>query len=178
MRKIGIALVALFTLLLLGGTIGYTMEGTVDDVPTPNVQGLVFFADDPLPGNAASLVLNADTTITWDRDDIFLVISDDGKKKQCDDIANGGSLSGFDTTSKTCTYADEGYVAKGDNGADGVDWSVESGEFYAGIGTKEGVLPAGTELNLMYSIDLTLSAAGYLFLMLGEAAGLMLMRQK
>jgi hypothetical protein len=108
----------------------------------------------------------------------FLVISDDGKKKQCDDIANGGSLSGFDTTSKTCTYADEGYVAKGDNGADGVDWRVESGEFYAGIGTKEGVLPAGTELNLMYSIDLTLSAAGYLFLMLGEAAGLMLMRQK
>ena len=41
MRKIGIALVALFTLLLLGGTVGYTLEGTVDDVPTPNVQGLV-----------------------------------------------------------------------------------------------------------------------------------------
>ena len=38
MRKIGIILVALFSLLLLGGSVGYTMEGTVDDVPTPNVQ--------------------------------------------------------------------------------------------------------------------------------------------
>ena len=55
-------------------------KAAVDDVPTPNVQGLVFFADDPLPGNAASLVLNADTTITWDRDDIFLVISDEERK--------------------------------------------------------------------------------------------------
>lgn len=177
MKKLGIALVVLFTLLLLGGTVGYTLDGTVDDTPTPNVQGLVFFADEPLPGNAASLLLNADTTITWDRDDIFLVIADGGKKKQCDDIANGGSLSGFDTTSKTCSYADQGYSAKGDDGESGVDWRVEPGEFYAGIGTKEGVLPAGTELDLQYSIDLTLSAAGYMFLMLGEAAGLMLMRQ-
>jgi hypothetical protein len=69
-------------------------------------------------------------------------------------------------------------VAKGDNGADGVDWRVESGEFYAGIGTKEGVLPAGTQLDIQYSIDLTLSAAGYMFLMLGEVAGILLIRQK
>jgi hypothetical protein len=178
MKKTGFGLIIVSTLMMLGGTMGFTMEGSVDDVPTPNVQGLVFFADDPLAGNAAALVLNADTTITWDRDDIFLVIADGGKKKQCDDIANGGSLSGFDTTSKTCTYADEGYVAGGDNGEQGVDWRVESGEFYAGIGTKEGVLPAGTDLSLAYTIDLTLSAAGYMFLLIGEGAGFLLVRQK
>jgi hypothetical protein len=178
MKKTGLGLIIVSTLLMLGGTMGFTMEGTVDDVPTPNVQGLVFFADDPLAGNAAALVLNADTTITWDRDDIFLVIADGGKKKQCDDIANGGSLSGFDTTSKTCTYADEGYVAGGDNGEQGVDWRVESGEFYAGIGTKEGVFPAGTDLSLAYTIDLTFSAAGYMFLLIGEGAGFLLVRQK
>ena len=41
MKKTGLALIVVSTLLLLGGTVGYTVEGTVDDVPTPNVQGLV-----------------------------------------------------------------------------------------------------------------------------------------
>ena len=71
MNKTGLALIVVSTLLLLGGTVGYTVEGTVDDVPTPNVQGLVFFSDDALPGNPASLVINADTNIKWDRDDVF-----------------------------------------------------------------------------------------------------------
>jgi len=179
MKKTGFVLIAISTLLLLGGTVGYTMEGAVDDVPTPNVQGMVFFSDDSLPGNPASLIINADTTITWDRDDIFLVIADGGKKKQCDDIAkNGGALGGFDTTSKTCTYGDEGYVAAGDRGDTGVEWRVESGDFYAGIGTKEGLLPEGTELNLNYSVDLKLSATGYMFLIIAEGAGVLLFRQK
>jgi hypothetical protein len=82
MKKTGLALIVVSTLLLLGGTVGYTVEGTVDDVPTPNVQGLVFFSDDALPGNPASLVINADTNIKWDRDDVFLVIADGGKKKK------------------------------------------------------------------------------------------------
>tara|TARA_B110000444_G_scaffold226180_1_gene230541 strand:+ start:4066 stop:4602 length:537 start_codon:yes stop_codon:yes gene_type:complete len=178
MKKTGFGILIVSTLLLLGGTIGFTMDGAVEDVPTPNVQGLVFFSDDAMTGNAAALLLNADTTITWDRDDVFLVIADKGKKKQCDDIANGGSLSGFDTTSQTCSYGDEGYVASGDDGIQGVDWRVESGEFYPGIGTKEGVLPEGSDLNLSYTIDLTLSAAGYLFLLIGEGAGFLLVRQK
>ena len=177
MKKIGYALILISTLMLVGGTVGFTMEGTVEDVPTPNVQGLVFFADDPLAGNAAALILNADTTLTWDRDDIFVVIADGGKKKQCDDMANGGSLSGFDTTSKICSYGDDGYAASGDDGEAGVEWRVDSGEFYAGIGTKEGVLPEGTDLNIGYSIDLALSAVGYLFLLLGEGAGFVLTRQ-
>jgi hypothetical protein len=177
MKKTGLAIVALSTLLLLGGTVGYTLEGSVDDVPTPNIEGTVFFSDEALPGNAAALVLNADATITWDREDVFLVIAEASKKKQCDDITSN-ALSGFDKTSKTCTYGDDGYVAKGDDGAAGAEWRVESGEFYAGIGTKEGLLPEGTELNLNYSIHLTLSAAGYLFLIIGEGAGLLLFRQK
>lgn len=179
MKKTGLALIVVSTLLLLGGTVGFTIEGTVDDVPTPNVQGLVFFSEDALPGNPASLVINADTNIKWDRDDVFLVIADGGKKKQCDDIAeNGGVLSGFDTNSKTCTYGDPGYEAAGDDEVAGLDWRVEAGEFFAGIGTKEGVLPEGTELNLNYSIDLTLSAAGYLFLIIAEGAGILLVRQR
>ena len=108
-----------------------------------------------------------------------MVIADGGKKKQCDDIAkNGGALGGFDTTSKTCTYGDAGYVAAGDKGDTGVDWRVESGDFYAGIGTKEGLLPEGTELNLNYSVDLKISATGYMFLIIAEGAGVLLFRQK
>jgi hypothetical protein len=40
------------------------------------------------------------------------------------------------------------------------------------------VLPEGTELNLDYSINLTLSAAGYLFLIIAEGAGILLLRQQ
>ena len=73
MKKTGFGILIVSTLLLLGGTIGFTMDGAVEDVPTPNVQGLVFFSDDAMTGNAAALLLNADTTITWDRDDVFLL---------------------------------------------------------------------------------------------------------
>jgi hypothetical protein len=59
-----------------------------------------------------------------------------------------------------------------------VEWRVESGDFYAGIGTKEGVLPEGTELNLNYSVDLKISATGYMFLIIAEGAGVLLFRQK
>ena len=69
-------------------------------------------------------------------------------------------------------------MAAGDDEVEGLDWRVESGEFFAGIGTKEGVLPEGTELNLDYSINLTLSAAGYLFLIIAEGAGILLLRQQ
>jgi len=43
---------------------------------------------------------------------------------------------------------------------------------------KKGLLPEGTELNLNYSVDLKLSATGYMFLIIAEGAGVLLFRQK
>ena len=83
---IGYVLSGLAVLLIAGGTVGYTVEGQIDDVPTPNIEGYVFFSDEALPGNPASLFITADTTVKWDRDDIFMVIADEKKKSQCDGI--------------------------------------------------------------------------------------------
>ena len=78
--------------IIVFGTIGYTIEGQVEEIPTPSVEGFVFFSDEALPSNPVGLFVSADTSITWDRDDIFLVIADQAKKDQCDGIrANGGA---------------------------------------------------------------------------------------
>ena len=40
---IGYVLSGLAVLLIAGGTVGYTVEGQIDEVPTPNIEGYVFF---------------------------------------------------------------------------------------------------------------------------------------
>jgi len=76
-QKIGYGLITLSVILMIIGSIGYTVEGDVEQVPTPNVPDFVFFADDPLPSNPAGLFFSADAHVTWDREDVFLVISDE-----------------------------------------------------------------------------------------------------
>ena len=119
-KLIGYALSGLAVLLIAGGTIGYTVEGQIDDVPTPNIEGYVFFSDEALPGNPASLFISADTTVKWDRDDIFMVIADEDKKSQCDGIrASGGAFLQSTSDSQTCQYGDSGYEATAIDGGDG-----------------------------------------------------------
>ena len=178
-KIIGFCLAGLAVLLIAGGTVGYTIEGEINDVPTPNVEGYVFFSEEALPGNPAPLFIIADTEIQWDRDDIFMVIAGADKKQQCDGIrANGGAFLEATSESQTCQYGDDGYEATAVDGTEGMDWRVTSGEYYAGIGTKSGTLPAGTELSLRYQVDLSAGAATYLFSFLTGVGGLALARMK
>ena len=48
-EKIGYGLVAAAVVLVLLGTIGLTLDGEVNDVPTPNVPEKTFFGDEALP---------------------------------------------------------------------------------------------------------------------------------
>ena len=139
-QKFGYGLITLSVILMIIGSVGYTAEGDVEEVPTPNVPDFVFFADDPLPSNPAGLFFNAEAHITWDRDDIFLVISDAATKKECDNTPAG--LGGFGGGT-SCNSANINSVAGGanDNNVDGVIWDVESGEYYVGIGSKDQVAP-------------------------------------
>ncbi len=54
-------------LVMLLGTIGFTIEDSVDSVPTPNVPNSVFFADEPIQSNPLALIIAANAEITWDR---------------------------------------------------------------------------------------------------------------
>jgi len=164
-------------LVMVLGTVGYTVEGEVENIPTPNVEGFVFFSDEALPGNPVALFVSADTTITWDRDDIFVVIADESKKNQCDGIiANQGAFLQSESGSQTCQYGDTGYEATATDGTNGVQWHVTSGTFYAGIGTQSGELPAGAEVNIDYEVELSASFPSYLFGFLIGIGGLGLSR--
>ena len=88
-RKVGYAITAIATLLLIVGTIGITLEPASREAPMspPSfTQGTVFFGPEPLRGNPIPLLLSAEATVNWDRDDIFLVIADEDKKNECDSI--------------------------------------------------------------------------------------------
>ena len=169
-QKIGYGLITLSVILMIIGSVGYTVEGDVEEVPTPNVPDFVFFADDPLPSNPAGLFFNAEAHITWDRDDIFLVISDAVTKKECDNTPAG--LGGFGGGT-SCNSANINSVAGGanDNNVDGVIWNVESGEYYVGIGSKDQVAQ-GVEINVHYKVEVQFSFVSYLVCILIAATGL------
>jgi len=166
-QKFGYGLVTLSVILMIIGSVGYTVEGDVEEVPTPNVTNFVFFADDPLPTNPAGLLFSADAHITWDRDDTFLVISDAATKNQCDNTPAG--LGGFGG----CNSANINSVAGGVNinNTDGIEWRVESGEYYVGIGAKDN-LPQGVEINVHYKVEVQFSFVSYLVCTLLAATGL------
>lgn len=169
-QKFGYGLITLSVILMIIGSVGYTAEGDVEEVPTPNVPDFVFFADDPLPSNPAGLFFNAEAHITWDRDDIFLVISDAETKKECDNTPAG--LGGFGGGT-SCNSANINSVAGGanDNNVDGVIWDVESGEYYVGIGSKDQVAQ-GVEINVHYKVEVQFSFVSYLVCILMAATGL------
>lgn len=175
----GIGLSILAVLILVFGTIGYTAEGQVENLPTPNVDGFVFFSDEAIPGNPVPLLVGAKTTITWDRDDIFVVIADEGKKSQCDGIrSNGGAGLISSSDSQTCQFGDTGYESTGADGSEGMEWKVMSGEYFAGVGTKSGAIPEGTELNVDYEVHFSAGPATYLFTFLLGIGGIGLSRMK
>ncbi len=169
-QKFGYGLITLSVILMIIGSVGYTAEGDVEEVPTPNVPDFVFFADDPLPSNPAGLFFNAEAHITWDRDDIFLVISDAATKKECDNTPAG--LGGFGGGT-SCNSANINSVAGGanENNVDGVIWDVESGEYYVGIGSKDQVAQ-GVEINVHYKVEVQFSFVSYLVCILMAATGL------
>ncbi|MFQ3317799.1 MAG: hypothetical protein ACI8T6_001238 [Candidatus Poseidoniaceae archaeon] len=172
-----IAIFAVFIMVI--GTVGYTIEGQVEDIPAASTTGFVFFSGEALPSNPAGLFVRADTSITWEREDIFLVIADESKKSQCDSIrVNGGSYIETISDSQTCQYGDTGYEATSPKGVTSVQWHVTSGEYYAGIGTVLDTPPAGTELNIDYEVKLSASFPTYFFSFLFGLGGFGLSRME
>jgi hypothetical protein len=164
-KKIGSGILSISIILLLLGTIGYSFDEEVKDIPTPNTPRAVYFADEPLKENPFALLINAKTKITWDRSDVFLVIADSDKKEQCDDISPLELLS---KSSDVCKAEDRGYEVAGVDNSSGVEWDVKSGNYYVGIGSMSQSVPEDFELNVDYTVDLNLSTTGYfLILMIG-----------
>ena len=175
-RKVGYVIAAIATLLLILGTIGVTLEPAPREAPLspPSfTQGTVFFGPEPLRGNPIPLLLSAEATVNWDRDDIFLVIADADKKNECDSIP---PIERILSDSETCKAGDSEFEVVGENGTAGLTWAPEGGEYYVGIGTLGESNPAGEGFNLEATIELNLSASGYVLTLLFGAFGVRLIR--
>ena len=168
--KFGIGLMITAVLLSIVGTIGFTIEDSVESVPTPNVPNSVFFADDPVQSNPLALLVSANAEITWDRSDVFLVVGDSDKKNQCDGLT---FIERVNQNTEICTSRDNDFVAIGDDNQSGFTWSVKSGEYYVGIGSLNDV-SEDFELNVDYEVKMTLSATGYFALVLMLFSGFVL----
>ena len=141
--------------------------------PPSFTQGTVFFGPEPLRGNPIPLLLSAEATVNWDRDDIFLVIADEDKKNECDSIP---PIERILSESQTCKAGDSEFEVVGENGTTGLTWAPEDGEYYVGIGTLGESNPAGEGFNLEATIELNLSASGYVLTLLFGAIGVQLVR--
>ena len=175
-RKVGYAITAIATLLLIVGTIGITLEPASREAPMspPSfTQGTIFFGPEPLRGNPIPLLLSAEATVNWDRDDILLVIADEDKKNECDSIL---PIERILSDSETCKAEDREFEVVGENGTTGLTWAPEDGEYYVGIGTLGENNPAGEGFKLDVTIELNLSASGYVLTLLFGAIGFRLIR--
>ena len=175
-RKVGYAVTAIATLLLIVGTYGITLEPASREAPMspPSfTQGTIFFGSEPLKGNPITLLLSAEATVNWDRDDIFLVIADEDKKEECDSIP---PIERILSDSQTCKLGDSEFEVVGQNGSTGLTWSPGDGEYYVGIGTLGENNPAGEGFKLDITIELNLSAGGYVLTLLVGTFGVWLIR--
>ena len=165
-EKIGYGAVVVAVLLCLLGTLGYSLEGEVADVPTPNVPDRLFFADEPLPEQTLAVFLSATVTLNWDREDVFVAIVDENEKETCD-------VQLYSPGSTACTAFDSDVIVSSMNGEEGLVWEVEEGVYYAGIGTSsQDGLPQGTVVDLTYSVHLQAGFASYFVFALIGASGL------
>ena len=175
-RNVGYAMSAIATLLLIVGTVGITLEPASREAPMspPSfTQGTIFFGPEPLRGNPIPLLLSAEATVNWDRDDIFLVIANEDKKEECDSIP---PIERMLSESQTCKAGDSEFEVVGENGTTGLTWAPGEGEYYVGIGTLGENNPAGEGFKLDATIELNLSASGYVLTLLFGAIGVQLVR--
>ncbi|MEC7096613.1 MAG: hypothetical protein VXW70_00270 [Candidatus Thermoplasmatota archaeon] len=173
-NKLGVGLMVSALLLVILGTVGFTIDDSVDSIPTPNVPNSVFFADEPMQSNPLALLVSANADITWDRNDVFLVIGDADKKSQCDGLT---FIEMVNQNSEVCTSRDNEFAAIGDDNQSGLSWQAKSGEYYVGIGTFSEVVE-DFELNVDYEIKMTLSPAGYFVMLLMFMSGFVLNKYK
>ena len=173
-NKLGVGLMVSALLLVILGSVGFTIDESVDSIPTPNVPNSVFFADEPMQSNPLANFVSATAEITWDRNDVFLVIGDAEKKSQCDGLT---FIEMVNQNSDVCTSRDNEFAAIGDDNQSGLSWQAKSGEYFVGIGTLSEA-PEDFELNVDYTIKITLSAVGYFVMLLMFMSGFVLNKYK
>lgn len=173
-ERIGYSMMGAALLLVLAGSVGFTVEGTTSiDVVTTG--GKTVFANEALPEHSLGAIVTADLTLNWDREDIYVVIVEEEEKLRCE---SAGTLGGFETGS-SCTANDADVIVVSTDGTEGLQWTVEPGIHYAGLGTVPGA-PSFSSSEVMFDYDVHLYASFglYFFFFLLGIAGFAYSRMK
>ena len=172
-RRAGYVMTSLICMVLIAGSIGVSPDRpsrNIPQTPPPLTNGTVFFAPIAVPDTPFSPLVSTEMSLTWDRSDIFVVVADGDKKKECDSIP---FLEKFQSTSEICKAGDEGYEVVGLDNSTGLEWEIGDGTYYFGIGTLGEESENRSGLNMGISIEMRLSLAGYLILLPLGVYGLM-----
>ena len=173
-ERIGYSMMGAALLLVIAGTVGFTVDGTTS-IEVVTTGGKTVFSNEALPEHSLGAIVTADLTLNWDREDIYVVIVDEDEKSRCE---SSGTLGGFETGS-SCTANDSDVVAGSTNGEEGLEWTVAPGIYYAGLGTLPGEPSlSSSEVVLDYEVHLHASFGLYFLFFLLWIAGFAYSRMK
>jgi hypothetical protein len=146
-------------LLTVLGTVGWSSEGVLEDIPAPPSADRAVFADEPLPEHRWTGVVTVEATVRWDRDDVWVAIVDEAEVERC---ANEPISAFF----QRCVSTDLDAVAMGEagTGEDGLTWVVRPGVHYAGYGSVEA--PPDLSMDIEWEVHARLNGAATAMLLL------------
>ena len=147
-KKIAIIAGSVFMVILLLGVNGFSVKGEETGIPAISAPDQAFFSQEPLPSNPVPALVSAKVTITWNEEDIWLVIVDSDEKDRC-----SSAPAYFDICNSRGIQATAGGIEN--NNIDGFSWNVENGEYYAGLGQKNSNGP--TTVDVYYDVKLRIS---------------------
>jgi hypothetical protein len=150
MRVVLIIISALCGLLMIGGLVGYSYEDSIEDVVVPPL-GQVGFADDPLTESALpSSLINAELTITWSEEDVWVGLVTEDEYERCQP-SNGMSQTCMGTDTVT-------YAAGGPNSLESKSFTYEiSGDVYYPVDGGPSFDPDGTTMDVEFTVHVTLA---------------------
>ena len=167
MGKALIGLGIIFLLIAVAGKVEYTVYESTEDLPLPPMGSATGWAPLPIPDIAG--LVDLEVTASWEGSIYWLGVTSIEEAQRCDpDSSTKVSL--------TCSGNDIDFEVGGpQSSSTTIDWSVESGEWYACIGQNEGTL--GQSNGLLVDIEVnakltntaaaTLMGIGIGFIVLG-----------
>jgi len=170
MRIILIITSGLCALLMIGGLVGYSYDDSIEGVVVPPM-GQVGFADDPLTESALpSSLINAELTISWNEDDVWVGLITEEEYEKCQP-SNGMSQTCIGTNS--VTYAAGGPNSLGDKS---FTHEITGGVYYPVDGGPSADI-AGSTIDVEFTVHVTFAWPVITFLgLLGS--GLLVIAQR
>jgi hypothetical protein len=169
----GSILVSLSILCCIFGYIGWSTGGEVSDIQTPTIRDYSFFSNEPIPSELSNMLITSQLKLTWDSEEIYVVIVDEDEKNSCP--VEAAFMEGA-TPGGSCSSTDQDILAGGAAfGPDkGITWVVEQGPHYVGLGSRVDTLSSNADVTIGYEVHIRASFALYFIIFLVGIGGVVM----